>query len=123
MAPRAKLEFAVEAWVAFLGIPQKLRLAKDKGRIVDAEIDAVAVAELRVIRTRPRRVTVENCPQHREVVRKVSAKPCPDSSQRRGRTSARQVERQPYRPAERRVGEDVRIFCRHELGVGCELPG
>src|ERR1700758_3675292 len=108
MAPGAKLEFAVQARVPFLAIPQKLYFTEDKGRIVDAEIDAVAVAELRVIRTRPRRVTVENCPQHREVVRKASAKPCPDSSQRRGRTSARQVQRQPYRPAERRVGEDVR---------------
>jgi hypothetical protein len=82
MAPSAKLRFAVEARVAFFGIPQKLRFTKDKGRIVDPEINAVAVAELRVVRTRPRRVAVENRAEHREIVRKVSAKPAPDSSQR-----------------------------------------
>ena len=82
MAPGAKLEFTVQSRGTFFAIPQKLRFTKDKGRIVDAEIDTVAVAELRIVRTRPRRVTVENCAQHREIVRKVSAKPRPDSSQR-----------------------------------------
>src|SRR5262245_2456028 len=37
VTPTAEFQFAIEARIAFLGVPDKLRLANDKGRIIDPE--------------------------------------------------------------------------------------
>ena len=65
MAPAAELEFAVEAGIALLRVPEKLRFAKHKRRIVDAEVQAIAIAQLRIVGARTRGIAVEDRAEQR----------------------------------------------------------
>src|ERR1700738_2285880 len=60
MPPAAKLEFSVETGIALLAVPDVLDLADPQRRVVDAEIDAVIVAQLRVFRAGPGGVAIRD---------------------------------------------------------------
>ena len=59
MQPEAQFQFAVETGVSFLAAPEKLRFPQNQWRIFDAKIDAVAIAQLRIVRTWSRRIAVK----------------------------------------------------------------
>jgi hypothetical protein len=49
MPPGADFEFAIQTWVALLPVSQKLHFPQRKRRIVDPEVDAIAVTKLRIV--------------------------------------------------------------------------
>ena len=64
MPPAAKLELSGKVGIALLVVPGVLKLTQQQGRIVDPEIHSVPVAQLRIIGSRARLVTVENAAQN-----------------------------------------------------------
>jgi len=62
--PAAKFELSGKVGIALLVVPGVLKLAQQQGRIIDPEIHSVLVAQLRIIRSRARLVTVEDAAQN-----------------------------------------------------------
>jgi hypothetical protein len=100
MTPAADLELAGEARIAFLSMPKELGFAQQQGWIINAEIEAVAIAQLRIIGSRTCCVTVEDGSDQGQVLRNVCAKPGPHGSQRGRRAATWHVERKAGRPTE-----------------------
>src|SRR6185369_17809656 len=77
----------------------ELRLANDEGRIVDAEVEAVAVAKLLAgAEPYPGRIAVEHGQQQRNVLVRVDLEADARRGQRIGRAAAWQVRRRDRRP-------------------------
>ena len=92
------LNVVASPFVLLARVALELRLADDEGRIVDAEIEAVAVAKLLVARPRPGRIAVEHREQQRDVLDRIDLQPDAGRRQRIGRAAARQIDRRDGRP-------------------------
>src|SRR3977135_142057 len=75
VTPAAKLELPVQAGIAFLCIPEELRFAEQERWIIDAKIDPITSAKLRVRRAWPRGIAVKDGADQREIVGDVRAQP------------------------------------------------
>ncbi|KGT75286.1 hypothetical protein MA20_32750 [Bradyrhizobium japonicum] len=121
MAPAAKLDLAGRVRIALRVIPGILDLAEQEGRIVDAEVDAIAVTLLRIPGAGPSLIAIEDAAKNGQLLSDIHQKPGSHGSQGRRRTAAGQIKRGDRRPAHRGVGQDVGIFGIEELAVGREL--
>src|SRR3954452_18047032 len=99
MPPAADLEFTVEPGIALLCVPEKLRFAEQQRRIVDAEVDAVSVPQLRVAGSGSGRVSVQHRAKQGQVVADVGAQPRPHRGQWGGWPAARKIDCRYRRPA------------------------
>ena len=60
MPPAAKLELSGEVGIALLVVPGILKLSQQQGWIVDPEVHSVPVAQLGIIGSGTRLITVED---------------------------------------------------------------
>src|SRR5690348_7958322 len=100
MSPAAQLELASQAGISLFRIPLELRLIESQRGIINPEIYAIAVTQLRVARPGACRITVENRTDQREVIGDVGAEPSAQGCQRWRWPSARKIERHARRPAQ-----------------------
>jgi len=63
-AASRQLELSGKVGIALLVVPGVLQLTQQQRRIVDPEIHSIPVAQLRIIRSRARLVTVEDAAQN-----------------------------------------------------------
>jgi hypothetical protein len=107
MTPAAKLELSVQARIAFLCIPEKLRFAEQERWITDAKIYSITIAKLRILSAGSRGIAVKDGAHQGEIIGDVRAQPCAHRREWRRGTGTRHVEGKAYRPAQRRIDESV----------------
>src|SRR5450631_114753 len=110
MPPPPYFERAREIGVALLVVPGVLELAEDERWIVNPKIDAVAVALLRIVRSRSGGVSVEYGTERCKIVVQVHTETGTQGRQRWGGAATRQVNRGDRGPAHRGVRQDVGVF-------------
>jgi hypothetical protein len=123
MMPATDLQGSAAVVIGRDVLPAELHLSKHQRRIVDAEVQAVAVALLRIADAGACGIAVENRRENRDVVAELSAQARADRRERRRGTAGRQVDRGDGRPTQRGIGEDVGIFAGDELAIRRQLPG
>ena len=88
MPPAPELDLADQIRIALLVVPGILDLPEQEGRIVDAEVDAVAVALLRIARTGTGLVAIEDSAKQGKLVGHVDEQSGAHRGQRRRRSAA-----------------------------------
>ena len=68
MSPAAELDHASQIWIALLVVPGILDLSQEKRWIIDAKVDAVSIALLRVVGSGPCLIAIEYRPKNSKVV-------------------------------------------------------
>jgi len=101
--------------------PDVLDLSDQQQRIVDAKINAVIVAQLRIIQPRPGSIPIEDRCGYSTIVSQIGPQAGVQRRQRRRRSATGQIDRRDGRPAHRGVGKHVGIFGVDELGISGEL--
>ena len=100
--------------------PDVLDLSDHQQRIVDAKINAVIAAQLRIIQPGPGSIPIEDRCGYCTIVSQIGTQAGAQRRQRR-RSATGQIDRRDGRSAHRGVGKHIGIFGVDELGIGGEL--
>src|SRR3954453_4545841 len=98
MTPAPELDRGGKALEGLAAIAPELCFADHERRIADAEIEAVAIAQLLIDRPRSRRVAVEHREQQPHLADRIELEPDAWPRERIGRSAAPQVHRRDGRP-------------------------
>src|SRR5689334_15635691 len=119
MAPGAELQCSRETGIVLALVASELRLGDKQRRIAQPEIHTVAIARIRISRTRSGRIAVERGEEQRCVLAKVQLQPHARRCKRIGRTAARQVDGCNRRPVA--LQENRAQVAKKEFAVRGEL--
>src|SRR5215216_3329098 len=119
MMPSPEPQDAGKTGRLLIEIVAVLSFADQEGRIAQPEIKAMTVLDFRMLRTGPRRITVEQGDQEVHIFDRLEGEPHAGRRERIGRAPARQVELGDCWPV--RVDEQVRIPRDVELVVRRQL--
>src|SRR5262245_3953809 len=121
MHPCPKLDRAGQPRGTLVLVVSILALGHDQGGVLHPEVQAVAVARLRVTLAGTRRIAVEPAEKKGQVLVRIVLGPQARCRKRVGGPAAREVGREDGRPTEGAVDELVRIARDVEFSISRQL--